>query len=85
MERTVRGDTMMWVDYSITQAGDNFKVLGEWEGEVMGVKQDGTLKDYALYRPGDVFIVDDNGWLVKSDQLSVMVMKYEANKNSSDA
>ena len=28
----------MWVDYTITQAGDNFKVLGEWDGEVMGTK-----------------------------------------------
>jgi hypothetical protein len=76
---------MMWTDYNIDQVGSNFKVVGDWPGEVMGKNKDGSDKGYALYRPGDVFIVDDNGWLVKSDQLSVMVMKYEANKNSSDA
>ena len=74
----------MWVDYTITQAGDNFKVLGEWEGEVMGVKQDGSKKESCLYKPGDVFIVNQNGWLVKSDQLSVLLMKYEASKASKD-
>ena len=28
---------MMWVDYTIDQVGPNFKVKGDWEGEVMGV------------------------------------------------
>ena len=37
---------MMWVDYSIAQAGKNFKVEGEWEGELMGVQKDGTPKGY---------------------------------------
>ena len=50
---------MMWVDYNINQDGPNFKVVGEWEGEVMGVKQDGTKKEYWLYRPGDVFEVNE--------------------------
>ena len=36
----------MWVDYTIDQAGPNFKVNGDWPGEVMGVQQDGTAKDH---------------------------------------
>lgn len=71
---------MMWVDYNIDQAGENFTVRGEWPGEVMGRNKDGTVKDHYLYKPGDVFIVNESGWLVKSDQLSAMVTKYESDK-----
>ena len=46
---------MMWVDYNITQAGTNFRVEGDWPGEVMGVMKDGIQKETCLYRPGDVF------------------------------
>ena len=56
---------MFWMDYNINQSGHNFKVEGEWEGEVMGVKKDGTEKDYWLYKQGDVFRVNESGWLVK--------------------
>tara|TARA_A100001015_G_scaffold320882_1_gene448958 strand:- start:1426 stop:1629 length:204 start_codon:yes stop_codon:yes gene_type:complete len=56
---------MMWVDYTIDQAGPNFKVNGDWPGEVMGVQQDGTAKDHWLYKPGDRFIVNEAGWLMK--------------------
>ena len=76
---------MMWVDYTINKAGDHFKVLGEWEGEVMGKKQDGSDKGYALYRPGDVFIVNEGGWLCKVEDVAAMVMKYEAAKNTPKA
>ena len=55
----------MWVDYNINQAGQNFKVSGDWEGEVMGVSKDGTQKEHYLYKPGDVFRVNEGGWLVK--------------------
>ena len=72
---------MMWVDYTIDQAGENFKVSGDWPGEVMGVAKDGTQKDHYLYKPGDVFVVNESGWLMKSDHLSAMVMKYEKEKN----
>lgn len=72
---------MMWVDYTINQAGPHFKVMGDWEGEVMGVSKDGTSKENFLYKPGDVFIVDDNGWLCKSDHLSALMLKYEKEKN----
>ena len=72
---------MMWVDYTINQAGNNFKVLGEWEGEVMGKNKDGSDKGYALYRPGDVFIVNEGGWLSKVEDVGAMIIKYEASKN----
>ena len=72
---------MMWVDYNIDQAGENFKISGDWPGEVMGLQKDGTPKDNWLYKPGDVFIVNESGWLMKSDHLSALVMKYEKEKN----
>jgi hypothetical protein len=72
---------MLWIDYTVESAGKNFTVKGEWPGEVMGVQKDGTPKDHWLYKPGDVFIVNEDGWLVKSDELSVMILKYEASKN----
>ena len=56
---------MIWVDYVVEQAGNNFRVKGEWDGEVMGKNSDGTDKGYALYKPGDRFIVNENGWLCK--------------------
>ena len=71
----------MWVDYNIDQAGENFKVSGDWPGEVMGFQKDGTPKDHYLYKPGDVFIVNESGWLMKSDHLSALIMKYEKEKN----
>jgi hypothetical protein len=56
---------MIWADYNIIQTGSNFKVEGDWPGEVMGVMKDGTEKENALYRPGDRFIVNEQGWLIK--------------------
>ena len=67
----------MWLDYNIDQVGTNFKVQGDWEGEVMGVAKDGTRKDHFLYKPGDVFIVNEHGWLCKTDELTTMLKKYE--------
>jgi len=55
---------MIWVDYSIDQAGRAFKVKGDWEGEVMGVAKDGTQKEHYLYKPGDRFVVSETGWLI---------------------
>ena len=71
---------MLWVDYHISQVGRNFRVEGEWEGEVMGVDRDGNPKS-SLYKPGDVFIVNENGWLCKVDDLTALIMKYETKKN----
>ena len=70
----------MWIDYTINQAGPHFKVLGDWEGEVMGIDRDGNPRDHWLYKPGDVFIVDENGWLVKTDQVNTLLTKYENSK-----
>ena len=73
---------MMWVDYNIDSipGGKGFKVRGDWEGEVMGVAKDGSHKDHYLYRPGDVFIVNENGWLIKTDEVSTLLKKYEVSK-----
>ena len=72
---------MMWVDYTINSLpGGGFRVEGDWPGEVMGLSKDGKLKDRKenpLYSPGDVFIVNEDGWLIKSDELSAMVLKYD--------
>ncbi len=58
---------MIWVDYSIDQAGRAFKVKGDWEGEVMGVAKDGTQKEHYLYKPGDRFVVTETGWLIPDE------------------
>ena len=58
---------MIWVDYSIDQAGRAFKVKGDWEGEVMGVSKDGTQKEHYLYKPGDRFVVTETGWLIPDE------------------
>tara|TARA_B100000902_G_scaffold272157_1_gene258109 strand:+ start:5939 stop:6145 length:207 start_codon:yes stop_codon:yes gene_type:complete len=58
---------MMWLDYTLDQAGKNFTVKGDWEGEVMGWPReaDGEYKkENTLYQPGDVFIVNEKGWLM---------------------
>jgi hypothetical protein len=72
----------MWVDYNIDQVGEHFTVKGDYPGEVMGVARDGSPRDHWLYKPGDVFIVNENGWLMKSDQLSAMVMTYDKKSTS---
>ena len=76
----------MWVDYSIDSipGGKGFKVKGDWEGEVMGVAKDGSHKDHYLYRPGDVFIVNESGWLVKTDEVSTLLKKYEESKTQKE-
>ena len=72
---------MIWMDYTVEQAGDNFTVKGDWPGEVMGKQKDGSAKDHWLYKPGDVFIVNEHGWLVKTDQDGTIMKKYEAGLN----
>ena len=72
---------MLWMDYNINQAGENFEVEGDWPGEVMGVQKDGTKKDHYLYKPGDVFIVNEAGWLMKSDEVNALLLKHESKAN----
>ena len=76
---------MLWLDYNLESFPDgSFTVKGDWPGEVMGRKQDGTWngKSAPLYKPGDVFVVDELGILRKSDHLSALIMKYENEKVS---
>ena len=56
---------MIWMDYTIDQIGENFTIKGDWEGEVMGINKDGTKKENYLYKPGDMFVVNEHGILVK--------------------
>jgi len=75
---------MIWMDYIVESAGGNgqaFRVKGDWPGEVMGLKKDGTPKDHWLYKPGDVFIVNEAGWLVKTDEVNALLLKHESNKS----
>lgn len=60
--------SMLWIDYAIEQAGPHFRVKGEWDSELM---------DKGLYKPGDVFIVDENGWLIKSTGIPEVFHRYE--------
>ena len=74
---------MFWLDYTVESLGlhgQGFRVTGDWPGEVMGEQKDGTPKDHFLYKPGDVFVVDENGWLRKTDQLTTLLKKYEEGK-----
>jgi len=73
---------MMWSGYNISQAGEHFRVEGDWPGEVWQDKE-GNPKNHALYRPGDVFVVDKGGWLCKVEDVAAMIMKYEAKKSTS--
>ena len=58
---------MMWLDYTVEQFGPNFTVRGDWPGEVMGIDKDGKPghRDQPLYQPGDIFVVNSNGILMK--------------------
>jgi hypothetical protein len=76
---------MFWLDYTVESLGlhgQAFRVKGDWDDEVMGKNEDGSNKDYWLYKPGDVFIVDENGWLRKTDQVNTLLMKYEEGKKN---
>ena len=64
----------MWMDYDIESFPDgSFAVKGEWPGEVMGIAKDGSKKDHYLYRPGDVFVVTNNGVLRKLEDVEAFV------------
>ena len=74
---------MFWLEYTVESLGlhgQAFRVKGDWPGEVMGKNKDGSPKDHWLYKPGDVYIVGEDGWLRKSDHLSTLMMKYESSK-----
>lgn len=58
---------MIWLDYTVHSGIDKFTVEGDWPGEVMGFDKDGNegVKSHPLYRPGDIYRVDKDGWLIK--------------------
>jgi hypothetical protein len=62
---------MFWLDYAIEQSYFGWRVKGDTDTEVM---------DKGLYKPGDVFIVDEKGWLRKTDDLSNLMLKYKMKK-----
>ena len=69
---------MMWQGYTIESFPEgSFTVLGEWPGELMGKNEDGSDKGYALYKPGDVFVVQPNGVLKKLEDVEGFIKKGE--------
>ena len=65
---------MLWVDYNIESFPDgSFAIRGEWPGEVMGLDKDGNPKQSCLYKPGDVFVVSNNGVLRKLEDVEAFV------------
>ena len=76
---------MFWVDYTVEQGLNRFRVTGDWDKEVMGYDKDGNpgCKERPLYSPGEVYVVGEDGWLHKTDELSTMVLKYENSKTTS--
>lgn len=55
---------MRWIDYHIDQVGTAWRVEGSWPGEPWQNAQ-GTPKQKPLYKPGDRFIVNESGWLIR--------------------
>jgi hypothetical protein len=73
---------MIWMDFNIESFPDgSFAVKGEWPGEVMGIAKDGTKKDHYLYKPGDVFVVNEYGILRKTDEVNALLLKHQTNKD----
>lgn len=59
---------MIWMDYNIDHIpGYGFTVKGEWDGEVMGYDREGKpgAKTQPLYQPGELYKVNEKGWLIK--------------------
>jgi len=75
---------MLWIDYTIESFPDgSFSVKGDWPGEVMGISKDGTKKDSFLYKPGDIFRVNEYGILRKvSDTEAFSVYKKSVNEKN---
>ena len=72
-----------WVDYSIEQGIDKFRVTGDWDKEVMGYGPNGEpggKKGRPLYSAGEVYIVGEDGWLRKVDDLTALIYKHENKK-----
>ena len=70
---------MIWLDYTVEQGANRFRVTGDWDKEVMGYDRDGTPggKEQALYKPGEVYIVGEDGWLRKVDEVTQLIYTQE--------
>ena len=55
---------MRWIGYDLDQIGTAWRVDGEWPGEAWQDRA-GVEKQQPLYKPGDRFIVDRQGWLIR--------------------
>ena len=67
----------IWLDYTVEQGWNRFRVTGDWDREVMGYDRDGnkTATKGTLYQEGDVYIVGEDGWLRKvEDELTKMFL-----------
>jgi hypothetical protein len=62
---------MYWLDYTIESGVDKFRVKGDTDTELI---------DKGLYKPGEVYIVGNDGWLYKTDQVNALLLKHESNK-----
>lgn len=72
---------MFWLDYCVRSfPNGDFTVEGDWPGEVMGYQRDGTPKDHWLFKPGDVFVVDNDGILRKQEALTTLIYNYTNKK-----
>ena len=73
--RKTQGETsMMWLDYTIDQVGEDFKIVGDTPTEVM---------DQGLYKEGDVFVVNKDGWLQKVGKFEELLLQHGRNKSTS--
>lgn len=62
---------MYWLDYTIESGVNKFRVKGDTDMELI---------NKGLYKPGEVYIVGHDGWLYKTDQVNVLLLKHESNK-----
>jgi hypothetical protein len=72
-----------WIDYDIEQGPNRFRVKGDWDKEVMGYGPNGEpggKKGLPLYSPGEVYIVGEDGWLHKVDDVTKLIYQYEQSK-----
>ena len=73
---------MIWMDYSIEQLGENFTIRGYWPGEVMGLDREGRTCKNGLYKPGDVFVVNNSGVLIKQDKFEEFMLHGRTKSSS---
>lgn len=66
---------MFWLDYTIESGYNKFRVKGDTDMEVV---------DKGLYKPGEVYIVGEDGWLRKTDEVNILLLKNEKNRLTKD-